>query len=190
MPRLKLKPRPSNHRPKEQHRLGHSCLSLEASQPPILSAWGGALFALHHGSIPVHHHCHSCSICIAVRLGLPLIMKITDSGVLVDADTIPGFPTFPHEPSPRLPHRNPIATSPSHRSARLVFKPQGLAPTFKALCLVVPLSHASSLVLDSRPASIRSVLYHFAMIILLLTFMIRNTRVFPRDHLPFPFISL
>src|SRR5712671_1052448 len=38
-------------------------------------------------------------------------------GVLVDTDMIPGFPTFPHEPSPRLPHRHPIATSLSHRIA-------------------------------------------------------------------------
>ena len=155
-----------------------------------------------------------------VRLGLPLIMKITNSGVLVDADTIPGFPTYLHEPSPRLPHRHPIATSSSHRIApcpspsHRLPRPSSIAPPILPIASCsslqvsrrqarphfpfVPLSCALSLVLDSRPALIRSVLYHFAMIILPSTFMIRNTRVFSRDHLPclspsflpFPFISL
>jgi len=41
--RLKLKPRPSIRRPKEQDRLGRSHLSLETNQPPII--WVGIVIA-------------------------------------------------------------------------------------------------------------------------------------------------
>src|SRR5712671_7248195 len=157
-----------------------------------------------------------------VRLGLPLITKITDSGVLVDTDMIPGFPTYLREPPPRTPHHHchHIAPSLSHhiapRSSPFHRRPcpSSIVPpilpitscsSLQVSCRqarphfpFVPLSCASSLVLDSRPASIRSVLYLFAMIILPSTSMIRNTRVFSHDHLPclspsflpFPFISL
>jgi len=149
-------------------------------------------------------------------------MKITDSGVLVDADMIPGFPTYLHEPPPRTPHHHchHIAPSLSHHIAPCSSpfhrrpRPSSIAPPILPIASCsslqvscqqarphfpfVPLSCASSLVLDSRPTSIRSVLYLFTMIILPSTFMIRNTRVFSRDHLPclspsflpFPVISL
>src|SRR5712672_637785 len=142
-------------------------------------------------------------------IGLPLITNITDS----DADMIPYFP--PSFVNPRLArpiviviapspsHRIALRPSPFHRRPRpsntsppiapITFEPPGLAPTFKALCPVVPLSRASFLVLDSRLASISTIPIRYDNPSF--TFKIRNTRVFPRERLPslspslLPFLS-
>jgi len=116
-----------------------------------------------------------------VRLGLLLITKITE-GYWLTPTMISSFPTFPHKPLPCLPHCHPIATSLSHCIAPcpspfhcqpcpstilLPITLITLCSSLKALCLVVPLSNALFLALDSHFALIRSVLYYFTMIILL-----------------------
>src|SRR5712671_3019349 len=132
-------------------------------------------------------------------------------GALLDADTIPHASILLCEPSPCSPHHCPTVPSLSHCTAlhsspfhrrpctsnisppnrldHLVMTPPDVAPAFKASFPVVSLSRASFLVLDSRLASIRSILYRYSFC----TFKVRNTHVFPCDRLCplsslFPFI--